>query len=655
MSVFLAVVSMGMTLLADPAAFKPDLPGWFEMNRVQAHNEHPIDIAASAGPQIHAAIRAVGATGLTRIVLNRDEGAWWPSKVGEVHELTEGRDLARELIDDVHQRGMKCIGYFRYMSDMHIQTTHPSWVCRDHAGNPVREPRARRAKYFVGVICANSPYRHYITTRLVELAERGIDMIYFDSWHMPSVCTCRFCGAAFEEQTGKPFPFATGTPGGLPAPNVGGIRDDFEAYPVGQPPGGNMTVQHTSEYLEVSAFVSRSLVSAFSDWRAAVTNVNPVIRFAVGSSLYPMFTGQPHMTDDFLAIADTAKTEFHKPFGGSLGPMSGVADFAAPTFDIQTALGWMWTRDSSGGRPPLMWIPFIRREREALYSSAAAYSYGCIASLHLKVYNRRTKGTVPAEELKGLFGSSFERGKLVSPWLAHTRPYPWAAIHISQAVRNRHLDDKQALWRGVYAPVLGVFEALKEAHLPVVTVTDRHLRKGLAADTKVLILPWPDTLTDEQETVVSRHEAKGVTVVRLPEARAWHLVDRKPGLKEKLLEHVRKAKSPPLVHVTGPDRMHAVVLRGMSGKRLIVTLMNSWGWYRSHRQHDPDVPTAIDNAREPDRITDCMISLDPALGKPTRVFDAVTGEELALAATEGPPRVAIPPFQINRCVVVEFR
>lgn len=646
---------MGTALLADPTGFKPDLPDWFEANRVQAHNEHPIDIAASAGAEIHAAIRAVGATGLTRIVLNRDEGAWWPSAVGEVHELTEGRDLVKELIDDIHQRGMKCIGYFRYMSDMHIQTTHPGWVCRDHAGNAVREPRARRAKHFVGVICANSPYRDYIKTRLVELAERGIDMIYFDSWHMPSVCTCRFCKAVFEEQTGKPFPFATDIPIGSPFPNGGGIRDDFETYPVGHAPGGNQTAQHTPEYLEVSAFVSRSLVSAFSEWRVAVTKVNPAIRFAVGSSLYPMFTGQPHMTDDFLAIADTSKTEFHKPFGGNLGPMAGVANFAAPTFDIQTALGWMWTRDSSEGRPPLMWIPFIRGEKEALYSSAAAYSYGCIASLHLKVYNRRTKGTVSVKELKGLFRSSFERGKLVSPWLAHTRPYPWAALHISETVRNARLDDKQALWRDVYAPVLGVFEALKEAHLPVVTVTDRHLSEGLAADSKILILPWPDALTDEQKTAVSRHEARGVTVIRLPETRSWHLADKKPGLKNKLVEQVRKTASPPLVRVTGPDRMHAVVLRGMSGKRLVVTLMNSWGWYRSHRQHAPDAPTSIDNAREPDPVTECTISLDPALGEPTRVLEAVTGEELTLAPVKGVPQVAVPAFQINRCVVVEFK
>ena len=30
--------------------------------------------------------------------------------------------------------------------------------------------------------------------------------------------------------------------------------------------------------------------------------------------------------------------------------------------------------------------------------------------------------------------------------------------------------------------------------------------------------PLPDALTDEQKTTVSRHEAQGVTVIRLPEA-----------------------------------------------------------------------------------------------------------------------------------------
>lgn len=649
----LSVLLNGMAATPLSAA---DLPDWFENARVQAHNEHGIDVAAAAAPEVHQVIRETGARVLTRIVLNRDEGAWWPSAVGETHELTQGRDLVKTLIDDVHARDMRIIGYFRHMSDMYVQTEHPDWVCRDHEGKPVREPRAKRAKHPVYVICQNSPYREYIRTRLVELAQRGIDMIYFDSWHMSPVCTCRYCKEKYERDTGVPFPFAAVTAAheaDTGAARSEAIRDDFEAYPVGKPPLPSGAGLYSKDYLAVSDFVSRSLVQAFTEWRQAVTAVNAEIRFAIGSSLYPVFERQPHITDAFLEIADTSKTEFHKPFGGNPGVMNRVEGFAAPTFDVQTALGWTWTRDSSGGRPPLMWIPFIKREKEALYSSAAAYSYGCIASLHLRACDRRARKAVAAEELRQLFGSSFERGDRISPCLAGTRPYGWAALHISEAARNRRLGSPERLWTEVFSPVLGAFEALKEAHVPTVTVTDKRLLDGLAPETRLLLLPWPDELSVEQREALTELERHGVTVLRLETDSRWHLAARKPELKAALLDEIRAQAGQPPVRIQAPGRMHAAVFRHPQKGHVTITLVNSWGWYRSHREFDPAAPSFIDNAPEPDAISGVTIQFDAAFLQPRQAFEAVEGKELEMRRTDALTTVIVPAFQINRCVRFE--
>ncbi len=316
-----------------------DLPDWFEVNRVQAHCEMFRLQDETGGLHLHKPIAELGAQAVTLIVDNREEGAWWPSAVGETHPLAANRDVAREIVESVHRNGMKCIGYYRSMSDAWAEREHPEWLCRDAAGQPVGEPRARKARKPVSVLCANSPYREFVKTRLRELAQRGVDMIYFDSWHMPEVCTCQFCRRKFEAETGQPFPLKI-------ADKAAGGTDEISDAD-GQVSLAKVYSEHD---LEVSGFVSRSLVQAFTEWREAAREINPSVRFAIGSSLYPVFLGQPQLTADFLAIADTSKTEFNKPFGGGRAMLRRVnlAGFAPPAFDIQTALGWSLVRDSSG-------------------------------------------------------------------------------------------------------------------------------------------------------------------------------------------------------------------------------------------------------------------------------------------------------------------
>ena len=354
------------------------LPEWFEENRVQAHVENRIELVVDGYSHVHRKVKDLGAQVLTRIVLNRDEGAWWPTSVGKTHKLAADRDLVAEIVADAHSVGLKVVGYHRHMSDWAMQTAKPDWICLHPNGTRVQEPRARRENYEVNVLCLNSPYRDYIKTRLLELADRKPDALYFDSWHMPEVCTCTYCRAAYRERFGENMSLDSG--------------------------------RSSVDFLKAVEFVSDTLLDTFSAWKTAVKERHPGTFFALGSSLHPCFHVQPHIGHSFLAISDTSKTEFSKPFGFNTKPAAELIEgFAEPRYDIQTATGWSLVRDSSGYRPPLMWIPFVRREGEALYSAAAAVTYGCIASMHMNFIDRDTGGPA-GEENPGIFSSSFKLG-----------------------------------------------------------------------------------------------------------------------------------------------------------------------------------------------------------------------------------------------------
>lgn len=588
------------------------LPDWFEQARVQAHSEHNLEIALRLTPQGHAeAIRSLGADVLTRIFLNMDEGAWWPSKVGEISPLIGDRDFALEIAKAVHGTGMKVIAYHRHMSDAAMQKQHPDWVCKHPDGSPVCEPRCKCKTIFV--ICMNSPYRDYISTRLLELADRGVDGIYFDSWHMPPICVCDYCRKAFREEMGHDL--------------------DLSAKP-GSP-----------GYLEGTDFVNRSMVRGFNDWYKAVRAKHPNVFFAVGSSQFPLFI-VPHIDSHLLAIADTPKTEFQLGFGGAVAAMSHEPDFVTPDWGDQVALGWSLNRDSAGGRPPLMWIPHIRSERTALYSSTAAVTYGCIASMNVTLRNLDKD----AQESLQLFRSSFDMGKKISPHLAYTRPIPWAAIHVSEKSRNARLGDMKRMWREFFSPTLGAVAAVKQSHVPWVSLNDNQLVEGLSPDTRVLILPWPEELTSAQQQVVKDFEKRAGHVVRLDPAAGWSSKVNKPDLLRDLRATIKRMCDSAPVRVEGPERMHAVCFRSPDAKRIVVCLANSWSWFRCTREPDPK----LNDGTEPPPCADISIVLPPSADRPKKVFDAIGGRVLFAEPAVGAMRVSVPAFQVGACVVLEY-
>jgi hypothetical protein len=459
----------------------------------------------------------------------------------------------------------------------------------------------------------NSPYRDYTKTRLMELADRGLDGIYFDSWHMSDICACEYCRKAFRQELGHEM--------------------DPKA-PVGTP-----------AYMEAIQFVNRTMVRTFTEWHQAVRSRKPDMFFAVGSSLYPMFFS-PHIDEHLLAISDTAKTEFDKPFGGPPERAGRDPDFATPAYDAQLALGWSLVRDSSGGRPPFMWIPWLASEKTATCSAAAAVAYGCIASVQTPIHN--LDADMKANLSK--FPSVFAMGDRVSPFLAYARPVPWVALHVSENARDGRLGDMKRMWREVFSPALGAVQVMKECHAPWVVLTDGALAAGPAEETKVLILPWPAELTTQQKDAVAKFEGRGGVVLRLSPDAGWNSRKQQPELLKALANDIGQQAERFPIRINGPKQMHATCFKSPTEKRYTLCLVNSWSWFRSERYPDENAK----DQPEPPACTDVVLAFASPLGEPRKVFDAMTGKPLPVQSAEGVFTVRVPSFQIHAFVVAEF-
>lgn len=637
---YLPICLRGLILLASfagplaAAESERALPRWFEEHRVQAHFENAIqDDLAGLYQELHPAVHSMGAEVLTRIFKTTAEGAWWPTAAGYTHELLGGRDLGREIARRAHEHGLRTIAYYRIMCDDFVEKEHPEWLCRDAAGKLVLEPRTSRRPNEADrkhVICFNSPASELVKARLLELADRGVDGIYFDSWHMPEGCTCENCQATFRRETGQTMDVAA--------------------------------KRESDEYRRSAEFVAHSIVRNFRDWERAVKAKHPHVIFAVSSSLYPCFDTQMQISASLLQISDTSKTEFSKPFGGFLPPQGvetgGAAagrrrpymddSFALPAYDLQNALGWSFTRDSSGGRPPLMWIPFTQTTEEAMFSTAAAVSYGCIASIHPSGLWSRRSPSIQASAAD-IYKPCYALGERVSPHLAFTRPLPFALIHISERSRNARIADPRALWVEFFAPVLGAFETLKQAHWPVATINDLQLGQPISPQTRLVILPHSEEITDSQRSVLRDFESAGGTVVRLDADRGWHLKAEKPQRKQELLARITTQIESPPIQARGPAAMHAVFFQTPDSRKTVACLVNDFGWFRSEREPS----AAATGPQPPAPCTGVEIEIAASQPPVRRALEAVTGRELAVRRENGKTIIPVAEFSVMACVIID--
>jgi len=600
------------------------LPAWFEENRVQGHTRLRLTkLKTQEFRDAAAGFKALGAGAFTRHVKSGKEGPWWPSAapVGAV----QGRNVAKEIIDEAHAEGLKIITYYWHMGEQTYVDLHPEWVCKkkDRA-TPITDRRG------ADLDITGDGYREVVLTRLLELAEMGTDGFFFDSEHLPTAgCWGSPLEDAWKKKTGEDAPI---------------------------PPDTN------PRYLEFIAFKARKIEETFIYWRDKVKAKHPEVVFIISTTTIPALTDHA-MTTRLARIADSPKNEYLLALRDRLNKrvFKDNPDLAVPPAHVRQAVGWTVLRDSADGRPPHVWAPGLPNTDHAHAFAGTLLTFGCIANMDVDEQSllgtkAPTEGKTPLEALK----KAFALGKTASPHLAHANPLRWAAVHFGERNRNAREANYRRAWQEVLWPWVGAYQVLTEDGVPVGIVNDHQLEQGALEGYRLLVLPnsGPDDLTDAQQRAVDAFEAgRGVVIRNDP---SWRWSD--PEGTEPAAAAFRAAIHPHVaaapIHVTdGPTGRYAVSYRGRG--RLVVAVTNDFSWVQTTQPGH--VPPRINPPAPP--ATGVQVSWRKGHGLPQvpgrsprphrlEATEVISGETLSAEELDRGYRVELPTFRFMALLVV---
>jgi hypothetical protein len=518
--------------------------------------------------QAAAGFRSLGAGAFTRHVKSADEDPWWPTALpldadGVRHSdrprdingiiLEPGENLAKAIIHEAHAQGLKIIAYYWDASEATLAALNHDWVCLNAKGEPFHPRRGTN-------LDLTGPYREVVLARLLELAKMGADGFYFDHFHLPlEGCWGTALEEAWKAETGEDA---------APRPHDAGPR-----------------------YRRFLDFRAKKIEETFTYWRDKVKAEHPEVVFVISTDMFAALMDRA-VTTRLARIADSAKNEYCQALRrrvdkGVFKKHSRV--LAEPPGHVRQSLSWTVLRDSSEGRPPHIWHPGVPNADQAEAYAASLLTFGCIANMDAYesslIKQTNQPGKTPVEGLK----RAFALGKRVSPHLGRTQPLRWAAVHFGERSRNERGINYLGMWRQVLWPLVGPYKVLSEDGLPIGVVNDDQLEHGELDGYRLLILPNPTELTNDQAQTVAAFKAGGGAVIENEPAWAWS----DPAGTDAAAAAFRATLKPHLetapVHVTGgPAGRYAVSYRKPG--RLLVAITNDFSWVQFSALHKPVPP-----------------------------------------------------------------
>jgi hypothetical protein len=594
-------VRAGAELLPDP---RSGLPAWFDGNRVFGTTRLSRRVWSGTQEFTRAAsgFKTLGAAVFTRHVKTGAEDPW-------------PRADLRQMIDEAHSQGLKMIAYYWHMSEATLAAAHPGWVCKRPNGSHIESTRGEW-------LDITGPYREVVLTRLLDLAELGVDGLNFDSEHLPPEgCWGSPLEAAWMAATGEPR---------APRPN-----DD--------------------RYLDYIDFKARRVEATFAYWRQQVRARYPHVVFVISTTTIPALTSR-QMTTRLAGIADSSKNEYFLAIRDRFNHFVFRDNPAllVPAAHVRMALGWTVLRESAGGRAPKIWVSGVPNCDHALGAAGSLLAHGCVANMDvfedsLIGGENQPPGKTPLTALR----ATFKLGTTVSPHLAGTAAVRWAALHFGERARNKHGDNYLAAWEQVLWPFVGAYQVLAEDGLPVGAVNDQQLEQGELAGYRVLFLPDPGALTAGQQQAVSAFAAGGGIVIKDDPAWEWSSAAGNPGamaaFRSVLAPYVPAA---PVRVVGGPSGRYSVAYANPT--RLVVALTNDFSWVQitNAETGSPDVINPPAPLARRVQVTWRGNALQPGSGQAYQAIEAVTSTPLVVRHIGNTYSVELPPFRHLALLVV---
>jgi hypothetical protein len=514
------------------------------------------------------------------------------------------------------------------MTERLVSDLHPDWVCKNpNCTRVITDPREGP-----WLDLSEPGYRDIVLQRLLELAQMGVDGLYFDFRHLPKEgCWCSPLASAFDETGTSP-------------PTDKDLND-----PV---------------YRQFLDFKAYKIEEAFAYWKQMVKSQFPHVVFVVSATGIPI----PHSryeTTNLVRLADSVKNEYkHALALENVDTFFRENNLAEPARDIRQAFGWVLMRDSADGRPPHIWERAFQDHEHARAATAAMLTYGLVANTNVdeRILADRSplETSTPLEGLK----AAFDLGNQVSPHLAHSRPLHWAAVHFSELTRNRRGGDLRLAWQEILWPALGAFGVFVRAGLPVGIVNDYQLEHNLLAGYQVLFLPTPNELSGVQKKSIRQFVNRGGILLKNSQGVLWSNPLTNAAAEGAFRAEIQPVITcmPPPVHVIGGiNKIHAVAFEDKKGRRLLVAVTNDYSWVRwvPPPVDDPDdEPNDADSGGLPpvDTPRPPLVSAVDVLVRnrrpPRRIFEALSGTPLSRQVIPHGYKVRLPDFQTMALLVV---
>lgn len=581
------------------------LPEWFDGHRVQLHTRlTPSWYRKDKDFFLHpgSLLRGMGATVFSRHIVSGNEGAWWNSSVGAIHEMAMQMNAAKEIIDDAHRHGLRLIAYNRHIEDEWAADTHPEWRCVDPDGNPIMGTRGIN-------MCMNSPYADYVLTRQMELVDLGVDGFFYDSVHMPrSGCWCQYCREKFTTLTGL-------------------------IHPQRMDPDDPL-------WHRLKEFNNYTIARVFARWRKVLHERRPDIVMVVGSNLWPCLSDK-HMDHRVFQIVDCHKTEFNKGTvyrsPSALWPFP--ADFKPMEEDVRLGFGFDVARDATDGRPAHVWAHRIQYESHMLGATAGMVAHGCIANIDV-MENR-----IPDTN----FISSFAMGERVSPYLAGTRPIRHVAILHSEQARDREGLDYQKVWKEYLYPMHAAYHVLLRDHIPCGFIFDSQLAQRKFDGISAIFVPNAAGLSEELVYALDDFKNRGGVIIENNPEWEWHTDAGWTDAANAFREQLESVPSP--VQAFGDqEKMHMQAFASGDGKQTTICLTNDFSWVQVGGKGEEGYVEGDTEESLRDKPPACTGVVLKLAKQPNRIFEANSGTELKWSENG----VKIPAFEYLAVVVAEY-
>lgn len=136
--------------------------------------------------------------------------AYYPTKIGRMHQGLKGFDFFGTMIGKCHENGIAVVAYFTQIFDNWAYETHPEWRLVTGDGKGMREYRGtgnfKTGRY--GIVCPNNEgYRQYVKECLTEMNKLyDFEGMFLDMTFFPEVCYCASCRRKYKDATGRELP-----------------------------------------------------------------------------------------------------------------------------------------------------------------------------------------------------------------------------------------------------------------------------------------------------------------------------------------------------------------------------------------------------------------------------------------------------------------